>query len=223
MDEPRNPIRDFLQAEGTQDWRLVADGATAFFRTPSFADSARFVQAISAIPGIEDHPPSIDVRADGVAVTTVTLTERYFGPARADIEVARQVSGLAREMGYASDPSMVQSLLVIPGAPDVAAIMPFWRAVLGYVPRADSPAEDMVDPRGRGAPFWFEQMEEPRADGGGSVHVSVWLPPEQAEERVAAAIAAGGRLVRDTAGSSWWTLADPAGNEVCVSNIKGRV
>src|SRR5690606_3525767 len=141
------------------------------------------VQAISALPAIEDHPPSVDVRADGVTVTTVTLTERYFGPAEVDIQVARQVSGLAREMGYASDPSEVQSLLVIPGAPDIAAVMPFWQAVLGYEPRADSPAEDLVDPRWRGAPLWFEQMKEPRADGGGTVHVSVWLGPEQAEAR----------------------------------------
>jgi 4a-hydroxytetrahydrobiopterin dehydratase len=34
--------------------------------------------------------------------------------------------------------------------------MPFWRAVLGYEYRADSPDEDLIDPRGRGPAFWFE-------------------------------------------------------------------
>ena len=28
-----------------------------------------------------------------------------------------------------------------------AAVMPFWRAILGYEPRPDSPDEDLVDPR----------------------------------------------------------------------------
>jgi 4a-hydroxytetrahydrobiopterin dehydratase len=98
--------------------------------------------------------------------------------------------------------------------------MPFWRAVLGYEPRRDSPEEDLVDPRKRGPSFWFEQMDEPRPDGGGAVHVAVWVPPEQAEARVAAALAAGGRLVRDQFAPSWWTLADPAGNEADVATVK---
>ena len=63
-------------------------------------------------------------------------------------------------------------------------------------------------------------MGEPRPDGGGAVHLAVWVPPEQAEARVAAALAAGGRLVRDAFAPSWWTLADPAGNEADVATVK---
>ncbi len=100
--------------------------------------------------------------------------------------------------------------------------MPFWRAVLGYEPRRDSPNEDLVDPRDRGVPFWFEQMNEPRADGGGAIHIAIWVPYEQAEARVAAALAAGGRLVRDEFAPSWWTLADAAGNEADIATVKGR-
>ena len=65
--------------------------------------------------------------------------------------------------------------------------MPFWRAALGYEPRRDSPAEDLVDPRGRWPGFWFEQMNNPRADGGGAIHVAIWVPYEHAEARIAAA------------------------------------
>jgi 4a-hydroxytetrahydrobiopterin dehydratase len=100
--------------------------------------------------------------------------------------------------------------------------MPFWQAVLGYVPRADSPSEDLVDPGNRATPLWFESMREPRPDGGGAIHVAIWLPYELAEERVAAALAAGGRMVRDQYAPSWWTLADAAGNEVDVSTTKNR-
>ena len=99
--------------------------------------------------------------------------------------------------------------------------MPFWEAALGFERRPDSPEEDLVDPRDRLPGFWFEEMQEPRADGGGAIHVAIWLPYELAEERVAAAIAAGGRLVRDRA-PMWWTLADSAGNEIDVSTVRGR-
>ena len=40
-------------------------------------------------------------------------------------------------------------------------MLPFWRAVLGYEYRDDSPDEDLIDPHGRGAPFWFQQMDAP--------------------------------------------------------------
>jgi 4a-hydroxytetrahydrobiopterin dehydratase len=139
-----------------------------------------------------------------------------------DVETARQISEVGRRAGMAADPSRLQSMLVIPGAPHGVDILPFWRAVLGYEPRPDSPDEDLVDPHDRGAPFWFEHMNEPRGDGGGAIHLAVWVPPEQAAARVAAALAAGGRLVRDDFAPTWWTLADGAGNEADISTITGR-
>jgi len=74
---------------------------------------------------------------------------------------------------------------------------------------------------GRLPGFWFEGMDEPRGDGGGAIHIAIWLPHELAEARVTAALAAGGRLVRDHS-PAWWTLADAAGNEADVATIKQR-
>jgi 4a-hydroxytetrahydrobiopterin dehydratase len=214
--------RQFSESEGVEDWRVVGDGACAFFRTGSFAASARLVGAISELAGLDDHHPDVDVRHDGVTVRLITITDDYYGMSQRDVELARQISAVAREQGVSADPSAVQSLLVIPGAPVTAEVMPFWRAVLGYEPRRDSPDEDLVDPRGRGPSFWFESMAEPRPDGGGAIHVAVWVPYEQAEARVAAALAAGGRLVRDQFAPAWWTLADAAGNEADISTVTSR-
>ncbi|MEX2080642.1 MAG: VOC family protein [Dehalococcoidia bacterium] len=215
--------KEFQEAEGVEDWRMLCDGACAFFRTGSFAASARLVQAISELPGIEDHPADVDLRRGGVTVRLLTVRDDYFGVTRRDLELARRVSAVARDLGLAADPSALQSMLVIPGgATAVAELMPFWRALLGYEPRPDSPAEDLIDPRDRGPAFWFEQMDAPRADGGGAIHLSVWLPYEQVEARVAAAVAAGGRIVNDRFAPSWWTLADAAGNEACISTVMGR-
>ena len=65
-------------------------------------------------------------------------------------------------------------------------------------------------------------MNEPRPDGGGAIHIGVWVPVGQAEARVAAALAAGGRVVRDDFAPSWWTLADAAGNEADIGTVEGR-
>jgi 4a-hydroxytetrahydrobiopterin dehydratase len=214
--------KQFYEAEGVTDWRLTSEGATAFFRTRSFAESARFVQTISELPGVEAHCPGIDVRQDGATIHMITYTDNYFGMSQHDVELARQISAVALKLGLKADPSAVQSLLIIPGATNIAQVRPFWQAVLGYEPRRDSPAEDLVDPRDRGPAFWLEQMDEPRGDGGGAIHIAIWVPYEQAEPRIAAALAAGGRMVRDEFAPSWWTLADAAGNEADIATTNGR-
>jgi 4a-hydroxytetrahydrobiopterin dehydratase len=213
---------EFEAAEGVEDWRVIGDGACAFFRTDSFAMSGRLVQNIGdELVGL-DGRPDVDIRRDGVTVRLVTIADDYMGMTQRDVELARRISAVARQMGVAADPSAVQSLLVVVGSLATPEVMPFWEAVLGYERRVDSPEEDLVDPADRGPAIWFETMEEAPHEGGGAIHVAVWVPHEQAEARVAAALAAGGRLVRDGFAPMWWTLADAAGNEVDVSTVKGR-
>jgi 4a-hydroxytetrahydrobiopterin dehydratase len=222
MTDDQISAQQFQEAEGLEDWRVLSEGAVIHFRTGSFAESARLVQAIGERAGVGEHPPAVDVREGGVTVRLITVEDGYFGMTKRDVEVARQISAVARDLGLSADPSAVQYLLVIPGAPDIAEVMPFWRAVLGYEPRPDSPDEDLVDPQDRGPGFWFESMDEPRPDGGGAIHVAIWVPHDQAEARVQAALAAGGRMVRDDFAPSWWTLADAAGNEADIATITGR-
>jgi 4a-hydroxytetrahydrobiopterin dehydratase len=221
MTDPISPSQ-FHQVDGLEDWRVIGDGACAFFRASSIVEAIRLVQGIGELDGLDDHRPAIDLRHDGVTVRLVTITSDYMGMTQRDADLARRISGVARDLGVRADPTAIQSLLIIPGALDIGEVMPFWRAVLGYEARADSPDEDLVDPRDRGTAFWFESMEKPRADGGGAIHIAVWVPPEQAEARVAAALAAGGRLVRDDFAPSWWTLADAAGNEADIATTQGR-
>ncbi len=211
----------FDASDGVGDWRVICDGANAFFRSPSFAASGAFAQAVAALPRMGEIGTGLDLRHDGVTVKLLTQADDWWGPSARDVDLAQAISRIAREHGLEPDPSAIQGILIIPGGPDTASIMPFWRAALGYEPRRDSPAEDLVDGHDLGPAFWFEGMNEPRADGGGAIHVAVWVPYEQAEARVQAALAAGGRLVRGVA-PMWWTLADAAGNEVDISTTKNR-
>ena len=158
--------QQFHDAEGTEDWRVLGEGACAFFRTGSLAASAGFVSAIAALADVDDHHPGVDIRPDGVTVRLLTIADDYFGMSERDVELARQISAAARDQGLTADPSAVQTYLVVPGAPDTAQVMPFWRAILGYDYRPDSPDEDLVDPRGRGPALWFEEVHEWRGKAG---------------------------------------------------------
>ncbi|MFG2600262.1 VOC family protein [Streptomyces sp. NPDC048462] len=204
----------FHESAGVEDWRVVGEGACAYFHTGSFAVSARFVQAVSEIPGVGDEHPDVDMRQKGVLVRLITVTDDYYGLTGQHIELARQISAVARALGVPADPSAVQTVQVTIDALAGPAVVAFWRALLGYQDRANS-AEDLIDPQRRGAPFYFQQMDAPRPQRN-RVHIDVWVPYDRAEARIAAALAAGGRLVNDTDAPSNWVLADPEGNEACV-------
>ena len=69
------------------------------FRTGSFAASARLVQAISQVPGVEDHKPDVDLRYDGVSVRLITYTDDYYGVSQREVEMASPISAAARRLG----------------------------------------------------------------------------------------------------------------------------
>jgi len=214
------PAREFHQAEGVEDWRVVGEGACAYFRTGSFAEGVQLAEAIGKLDGFEE-PPDVDVRRDGVTVRFITIADDYFGLSTEHIEHARRISGVAREQGAVADPSRVQTFQVTIDALISVEVMPFWRAVLDYDYRGDTPDEDLIDPRRRGPSIWFQRMDAPRPQRN-RIHVDLWVAYDQAEARVAAAIAAGGHMVSDAHAPEWWTLADAEGNEVDIATIMGR-
>src|SRR2546425_12713740 len=140
----RITARQFHEADGVEDWRVVGEGACTYFRTGSFAAGARLVHAISDLAGLEDHHPDLDVRYGGVTVRLITITHDYYGLSERDVELARQISALARELGVPADPSVVHTVQVSIDALVSPNVMPFWRAVLGYEYCRDSPEEDLI-------------------------------------------------------------------------------
>jgi 4a-hydroxytetrahydrobiopterin dehydratase len=206
---------EFSEADGVDDWRVLANGASAHFATDAFATGVALVDAIGALADVAIDFPDVDLRASGV---TVRLTADWeHGLSRRDLELARQISAAARALGAPADPAAVQDVQVSIDALDIAAVRAFWRAVLGYREVGD---EDLLDPRAHGPSFWFQEMDAPRPQRN-RVHVDVFVPHDQAEARVAAGLAAGGRLIADHS-PTWWTLADPEGNEVDVATWMGR-
>lgn len=208
--------RQFHAATGVEDWRVIFGGACAHFRTESFAASVALVEAIGRLGDTADHCPDIDLRPEGV---TVRLRSHGIDRLRErDIALARQISAAARGLDLPADPAAVQTVQVTIDALVHPDVMPFWRALLGYQDLGD---EDLIDPRGRGPSLWFQQMDAPRPQRN-RIHIDVCVPHDQAEARVAAALAAGGRLLTDRYAPSGWNLADAEGNEACVATWMGR-
>jgi 4a-hydroxytetrahydrobiopterin dehydratase len=206
--------RQFHEAADVEDWRVLFGGVCAHFRTRSFATGVAFVDAIGKLADAADHYPDVDLRSAGVIVRLPEIN----GLGERDVELARQISAAARELNVDADPAAVQTVQVAIDALAGSEVMPFWRAVLGYEQFGD---EDLLDPDRRGPALWFQQMDAPRPQRN-RIHVDISVPHDQAEARIAAAIAAGGRLVSDRFAPAWWTLADPEGNEVDVATWTGR-
>ncbi|MGI8529471.1 MAG: 4a-hydroxytetrahydrobiopterin dehydratase [Geodermatophilaceae bacterium] len=145
--------------------------------------SARFMQAISELAGLDDHQPDLDVRPGGVPVWLNTITDDYYGLTTCDVELAQQISAVARRLCAAADPSAVQTLVIPIDALVIADLLPFWRAVLGYQPRADTPDMELNDPHNRWPIVCFGQVDVPRPQRnrihmGNEACVATWLSGE---------------------------------------------
>jgi 4a-hydroxytetrahydrobiopterin dehydratase len=142
---------------------------------------------------------------------TVRLSRDIWQLEARHVDLARAVSGVARAQGAIAERHAVQEVqLAIAAKPD-AIDLEFWRAVLGYAPMAD---DNAVDPLGHGSTVWMQELAEAKPLRH-AMHLDVSLAREGAEARVAAALAAGGRIVDRS--PEHWTLADRAGNRVCVA------
>lgn len=199
----------FHAADGVDDWRALYHLVSAHFPTGSLAEGIALVEEIGRFAGTSEPCLRVDLRPTGV---TVSLTVR-------DIALARRISAAAKERGLAADPTVVQLVNITIDALVGADVLPFWRAVLGYGQIGD---DYLTDPRGRGPGVGFQRMDGPRPQRN-RLHLDIAVPHEQAEARIAAALAAGGRMVTDAHAPKWWVLADPEGNEACVATWVGRV
>jgi 4a-hydroxytetrahydrobiopterin dehydratase len=202
--------KQFRDAQGVEDWRTIRGGgwACAYFRTGSFAAGVELVRAIGDVAADANHHPDVDLRPEGVSVQL--FTSDFGGLSQQDVAVARQISAAAAALGVPADPSGVQHVQVAIDALVGADVRPFWVAVLGYEAFGE---EDVLDPLRRGPTFWFQRMDAPRPQRN-RFHIDVYLPHDQVQARIAAALAAGGRIVNDANAPGWWTLSDAEGNEV---------
>ena len=202
--------------EGLHDWRYLNGALHAVFRVGSFTAAASFAAEVAKIADDLDHHPEIDLRfPDSVHIVTFT---HYTGrTTQADVHLAREVSARALQCGATSEPLNPQIIEFAIDTTDETRILPFWRAVLDYRDFHGA----LIDPRRVGPPLWFQHTDEPRTERN-RFHIDVSVPHDEAERRIAAALAAGGRMVNSSHARKWWVLADADGNEACICTWQDR-
>lgn len=208
--------RQFHHSTGVGDWRVADGGASAYFRTGSFEVSARFVQALAALPPVREKAPDVDLRPDGVFVRLFSEAPGPEGLSADDVTVARLISVAAAELGLTASPADVQNVVLVIDALDINRVRPFWKALLAYEERDG----ELSDPHRRRPVVCFQQMDAPRPQRN-RIHLDVWIPHDEAEARIEAAVSAGGLIVSSDMAPSWWVLADPEGNEACTATWIG--
>jgi 4a-hydroxytetrahydrobiopterin dehydratase len=209
-------------------WRYILGLVRTAVPAASLAAAADAAARITAVAGDEaDGHLWLDARADRLIVSVQTRSVGWITDV--DLDLVRRITaalaehGLRTEPGRASSVRAVQMLEIAIDAIDIAAIRPFWKAVLAYADEAgnDGPTDALVDPYGQGPAFWFQQMDAPRPQRN-RIHFDISVSPDEAPGRIEAALAAGGTMVSDAAAPRFWVLADAEGNEICVCTWEGR-
>jgi 4a-hydroxytetrahydrobiopterin dehydratase len=210
-------VQQILDAR-LDDWRRLAQALHARFLTGSFAKGLAFVDAVGEVAEQANHHPDVTLTYPFVDIKLMShdvssVTER-------DIDLARQISAIAKDKGIAGQPSAVTELELALDTADVAALGPFWAALLAGSPDAVDD-DDVTDPGGRLPLLWFQHTDAhdiPRQ----RFHIDLWVPHDVAEERIAAAVAAGGQVVDTQYAPSFTVLADAEGNQACVCTCLDR-
>jgi 4a-hydroxytetrahydrobiopterin dehydratase len=199
----------FLATEDLTDWVVLHGGPTAVFRTKTLAAAAELAQAIAQLPGLDGTAAHMSIVSKSL---TIRLTREVSNTEVEHIELAREISKIAKNHSAIGDPSMVQEVQFAIAAKPDAIDVGFWRAVLGYQPMLDDAG---IDPLAISSNVWMQDLDVNKPLRH-AMHIDVSVSKEHAQSRVDAAVAAGGVIVDSSEAPSWWVLADRSGNKVCV-------
>jgi 4a-hydroxytetrahydrobiopterin dehydratase len=211
-------------SDGVTDlgWRFVLGAVTTNVAVMTITEATEVAARVAAALGGADAHVHIDLRPDRVILSLRTPDIAWVS--EADIAFASRISGVVEDLGLRTEPldgpRPVQVLEIAIDAIDIGAVRPFWKAVLAYTDDPRVP-DDLVDPVGQSPAIWFQQMDAPRPQRN-RFHLDIAVPHDVAEQRVAAAVAAGGVLLSDADAPRFWVLADVEGNEACVTTWQGR-
>ncbi len=199
-------------------WRYLVGQLHLSTQWADFAEALDFVNQVGRLAEEQGHHPDIDLRYAHVHLSL--SSHDVGGVTDRDIRLANDITQLVEAGGARVQPERLTAVEIAIDTMDAAQIRPFWRAILGY---QDSRSEDdtITDPNGIGPSVWFQQLDQPRPVRN-RIHLDVIVAHDEAEQRLAAALAAGGRLVSDAAAPRFWVLADADGNEACICTWQNR-
>jgi 4a-hydroxytetrahydrobiopterin dehydratase len=194
-------------------WRLILGVLITHVPVSSLARAAEAIQvAVDSVGAEGDGHLSADLHADRAVLRLHTVT--VGAVTDHDLRLAPIITAALSEQSLGTvpgDASAAPQLIEIAiDALDIPKIRPFWQAVTGYVDEPGPPELSdtaLLDPLRRGPAIWFQQMDVARPQRN-RIHLDVDVPPELAQSRIDAALAAGGTLLSADAAPAFWVLAD---------------
>ncbi|MFI5734011.1 VOC family protein [Kribbella sp. NPDC051587] len=210
--------REASEAVEDAGWRFLLGSLRTSVPVDSLAAAIGLAADAVAICGdAADQHLAVDARPHRVVFTLQSV--EHAAVTTLDVELALLISAAT---GALTVPA-VQTLEIAIDALEIAAIRPFWKAVLGYADEAgaDGPKDPIIDPVWQSPAIWFQQMDQPRPQRN-RIHFDLCVPHDEAPRRLEAALAAGGRVVSATRAPAFWVLSDLEGNEVCITTWQGR-
>ena len=222
-----------LAATGLTDWRKLGQGLHARYLVDDFGIGVRFVAAVGQVSdGVGAHL-RVTLGDGSVDLTLLSRDAVYRDgdgnahvvewATQVDVDLAQRISALAVEQAVTPDPASITTIELALDTAHASTIAPVWAALLTGNPDATGRGtigDDVRDLTRRVPILWFQDTEEhetPRQ----RFHIDVWVPPEVAEQRIAAAIAVGGVVVDDSQAPSFTVIADQDGNKACVCTAVG--
>ncbi|MGE5827368.1 MAG: VOC family protein [Micromonosporaceae bacterium] len=213
------------------DWRKLAQGLHARYVVGDFGTGVRFVAAVGEVGDELGHHPSVTI-GDGYVDFKLISNDAIYRDddgaehvvewvTQQDIDLAQRITEIAATHDVAADPASITTIELALDTAHAATIAPVWAALLTGSTDAQGRGtigEDVRDATGRVPNLWFQDTDEhetPRQ----RFHIDVWVAPEVAEQRIAAAVAAGGIVVDDSQAPSFTVIADQDGNKACVSTM----
>ena len=212
------------------DWRKLAQGLHARYLVDDFGAGARFVAAVGEAGDTLGHHPRVSIGNGYVDLKLITDDAIYRDGegtehvvewvTQQDVDLARRITEIAADSRIDADPASVSHVELGLDTARSATIAPVWAALLTGIAEAQgrgSPSDEIRDATGRVPNLWFgdaDEHETPRQ----RFHIEVYVAPEVAELRIAAALAAGGTVVDASNAPSLTVIADQDGNQgiVCI-------
>jgi 4a-hydroxytetrahydrobiopterin dehydratase len=204
---------------GLADWRKLSQPLRTRYRIPNLVEAADFVAAVAEVVEGDSGHLQIKLTLGAVDLSLCTRDDGLWVTQK-DVDLARKISAIAERNDLKADPAAVTQLEIGLDTAHEDEIGPFWSVLLTGSPE-NKVSDSIFDPTGRLPAIWFQSTgdhETPRQRW----HFDLWLAPEVAEERIVAAVAAGGSIVDTSEAPSFTVLADPDGNRVCVCTAMGR-
>ena len=202
----------------TADWQAVWS-AMASYRTTSPTQQRDLAAAAAALADDAGFPMLVDLRPGLVIIDSGK--DQWDGDAHGleldFTDLAGKLQTAARELRATADPGPPRFVQLFIDAADVAAVRAFWVAALGYIHDRRAGVSDIHDPRELNPVLVFQGLdasEMERRRQRNRIHFELAMPRDLAQARLATTIAAGGRLLDESADR--WRVADPEGNEVVI-------